>query len=551
MSDRNENQLMTGDDCEPASVEYSGRVASPGFADGPIFWLDVPGRTINDDTSDPDAEQRRLAEAIDLAVTQIAGLIEIGDEETGAILEFQLAMLEDEALTETARRMIADGSGAPAAWEEGLNEQISDYDAAEDEYFQARAADLADLRDRVLRNLSGDAQRAVPPGAILVGHDITPTRFLETDWSQGGGVALSKGSPSSHTAMLARSRSVPMVTGLGFEGAAGHKRGLLDAERGRLILSPGISQVEQFDEAAVAADALRQRADKFRNKPAVTGDGVPVNIMVNIADPDEVNAIDIGSCDGVGLMRTEFLFREEGGLPDEEGQYRAYRKVLEWAAGKPVVIRTMDAGGDKPVPGLTIKEANPFLGLRGIRLSLSRPDVFQVQLRALARAAVHGNLKIMLPMVSQPDELDRAAGMLDECIGMLSGEGIECRRPPVGIMVEVPSAAICPELFSNAAFYSIGSNDLTQYVMAASRESEAVSHLHDVGQPAVLTLIENVCRFARRAEKDVSLCGDAAGEPGHIRDLLRTGLRSLSVAPALIGRTKMAIAETKVNCGHE
>ena len=307
----------------------------------------------------------------------------------------------------------------------------------------------------------------------------------------------------------------------------------------------------QFEKAAAAADAIGRQADRFRAKPAATRDAVPVKVMINIAHPDEIDAIDVGSCDGVGLMRSEFLFRQEGELPDEETQYRAYRKVLEWAAGKPVVIRTMDAGGDKPVPGLTIDEANPFLGLRGVRLSLTRPDIFQVQLRALARAAVHGDLKIMLPMVSRPDELDLAVNMLNLCVDAMRGEGIACQRPQVGIMVEVPAVAISPERFSSAAFFSIGSNDLTQYVMAASRESDAVSHLHDVGEPAVLSLIERVCRFGRTVDIDVSLCGDAAGEPEHIGALLQAGLRTLSVAPTLIGRTKMAIAETEVNRGDE
>lgn len=551
MPDRTEPASIPDGNRERITVEYTGRVASPGFADGPVFCIDPATRRSNNGTLDPDTEATRLADAIGQAIAQVARLIEPGDEETGAILEFQLAMLEDEALTETAGEMIAGGAGAAEAWERGLGEQIAGYEAAEDDYFRARAADLADLRDRVLRNLSGDSQQTAPPGAILIGRDITPTRFLETDWSHGGGIALSGGSPSSHAAMLARSRSVPMVTGLGFDGAAVHGRGLLDAERGSLILSPHESQAELFNEAATHAKAVRQRAERYRDRPAATRDGVPIQVLVNIADPDEVDAVDIGSCDGVGLMRTEFLFRREGGLPDEETQYGAYRKVLEWAGGKPVVIRTMDAGGDKPVPGLTIDECNPFLGLRGIRLSLARPDVFRVQLRALARAGTHGNLKIMLPMISFPEELDRAVGLLDDCILDLTREGADCAKPPVGIMVEVPSVAICPERFSRAAFLSIGSNDLTQYVMAASRESEAVQQLHDVGQPAVLSLIANVCRVGREAGMDVSLCGDAAGDPDHINDLLQRGLRSLSVAPALIGRTKMAVSEAVLNVENE
>jgi phosphotransferase system enzyme I (PtsI) len=273
--------------------------------------------------------------------------------------------------------------------------------------------------------------------------------------------------------------------------------------------------------------------------------------MVNIADPEEVGGIDIASCDGVGLMRSEFLFHGPGGLPDEERQFQAYRKVLQWAGGKPVTIRTVDAGGDKPVAGLTIEEGNPFLGLRGIRLSLSRPEVFKVQLRALARAGVHGNLKIMLPMVSVPAEIDAAARLLEECVAELKAEQVDAVRPPLGIMVEVPAVAITPARFSRAAFFSIGSNDLTQYVMAASRESEAVAALHDVAQPAVGALIEQVCRYGEETGIEVSLCGDAGGDPAHIGYLLKAGLRLLSVAPAELARAKMTIADVELETGPE
>ena len=530
-------------------AEYAGRAASPGFADGPVVHLDRAIAVQEESSGDPAEERRRLAEAVQAAVEQIAALISASDAVTAAILEFQMAMLEDEALSEPANEAIARGAGAASAWAAALAEQIADYQAAEDEYFQARAADMADLRDRVLRNLSGEDHGTSPPGAILAGDDITPTRFLEADWTAGGGVALSHGSPSSHAAMLARSRGVPMVTGLHIESLDGHDRAILDGHAGRLTLSPNGQQLAKFAEAVDAAATIDQMATGYLDRPAMTKTGRPVRVMVNIADPDEVDTIDIGTCDGVGLMRSEFLFHGSGGLPDEERQYQAYRKVLQWAGGKPVTIRTVDAGGDKPVAGLTIDEDNPFLGLRGIRLSLSRPDIFRVQLRALARAGRHGNLKIMLPMISLPSELETAARLLDECVADLNAAGVGCVRPPLGIMVEVPAVAITPERFAAADFFSIGSNDLTQYVMAASRDSDAVAALHDVGQPAVLALIDNVCRFGAEADIDVSLCGDAGGDPAHIADLLHAGLRALSVAPAAVARAKMAIAEADAGPG--
>jgi phosphoenolpyruvate-protein phosphotransferase (PTS system enzyme I) len=270
--------------------------------------------------------------------------------------------------------------------------------------------------------------------------------------------------------------------------------------------------------------------------------------MVNIAEPDEVDGIDPAHCDGVGLMRTEFLFHGPGGLPDEETQYRAYRKVLEWAGGRSVTIRTLDAGGDKPVPGLTIAEANPFLGCRGIRLSLLRPEIFRVQLRALARAAVHGNLQVMLPMVSQPDEIERTGELFDACIEELRAEGIEAvRRPPLGIMVEVPCVAITPERFLAADFFSIGSNDLTQYVMAAGRDSAEVAEIGRADDPAVLTLVEATVRAGQAAKRPVSLCGDAGSDLAVLPKLLARGLRRVSIAPAALARVKAAIAATRLD----
>jgi phosphoenolpyruvate-protein phosphotransferase (PTS system enzyme I) len=265
---------------------------------------------------------------------------------------------------------------------------------------------------------------------------------------------------------------------------------------------------------------------------------------VNIADPAEIDHIDIASCDGVGLMRSEFLFRDGAPLPDEEQQYRAYRKVLEWAGEKPVTIRTLDIGGDKPIKGLTPQgESNPFLGLRGVRLTLARPDVYRVQLRALARAAVHGNLLVMLPMVTVPDEILQSAALLDVVVTELTAAGIANAKPKLGIMAEVPAVAIVPELFKQAAFFSIGSNDLTQYTLAVSRDDARVAALNDPSNPAVLRLIDGLVRHGIANDVSVSLCGDMAGNPKYVAILLGLGLTTLSVAPAMIAEIKKTIAQ--------
>jgi phosphoenolpyruvate-protein phosphotransferase (PTS system enzyme I) len=529
----------------PAPVELKGRPASPGIAAGLLFRLDAEiSRRLP--TGDPSKERAALRQAITKSIKQIVELMASAEEHGAAILEFQKAMLEDDELIAPALASIGAGNTAEAGWLAAIGDVLSGFETSEDDYFRARSADLMDLRDRVLRNLSGADLKPPPPGAILAGGDLTPTRFLETDWSAGGGIALSDGSSNSHVAMLARSRGVPMVVGLGTFPFDGHVDAIVDGRTGEVVLSPGEQGRRHFDRRRAAMAEESARAAGFLHRPAVTANGTRIAVMINVARPEEVDAVDVATCDGVGLMRTEFLFGGDT-LPDEERQYQAYAKVLDWAEGRLVTIRTIDAGGDKPVKGLTVDEPNPFLGLRGIRLSLARPEVFRIQLRALARAGRHGKLKVMLPMVTVPEELTRAAAMMDEAVAELAAESILAVRPPLGIMVEVPAVAIAPERFSHAAFFSIGSNDLTQYVTAAARDSIRVAELNDITNPAVMRLIQDVASFGIQSGIDVSLCGDAAGEPALAPMLLKAGLRSLSVAPTLLGAVKAAIAEVRLD----
>ena len=535
---------------EAGARTYRGTPAAPGLAQGTLVFLEEPV-AVEAAEGDPRAEDKRLRAAVAQAIGDLTGLLGTLDEETAGIIEFQIAMLEDDALIEPAVGLIAQGRAAAAAWQAVLGEQVADYEAAEDEYFRARAADLKDLRDRVLRGLSATSDTGPPGGTavsgamVLTGHDVTPSRFLETDWSRGGGLALRQGSPSSHVAMLARSRGIPMVVGLGDVELAKESAVLLDGSDGLLVVDPSAEDRRAFDARQEAARVQHEIEERYRSNPGVTRDGTAVAVMINVAKPEELEGLDPADCDGIGLVRSEFLFYRAAGLPDENVQYEAYRRILDWAEGRPVVIRTLDAGGDKPIAGLTApEESNPFLGLRGLRLSLAHPEVFRIQLRALARAAVHGNLKIMLPMVTRPEEVSRARLLFSEVLAGLRAEGIACAEAPIGMMVEVPAAALAPELFAGADFFSIGSNDLTQYVTAAGRDIAAVANLNDPSHPAVLKLIGMLVTGADAMGKQVSLCGDAGGEPAHIPALLRCGLRSLSVAPMALGRTKAAIALT-------
>ena len=521
---------------------FAGRTASPGMALGPLVAF-APETGTRAGSGAVDIEAQALRAALVTALRDLRRLIEQSPGETADILAFQVALLEDDVLSEPAFAAIAEGRAAHDAWCEAMEAEAAGYEASDDEYFRARAADLRDIRDRVLAALAGsDPVAEVPPGAIVTAVDLAPSRFLAIDWSQGGGLALTEGSATSHVAMLARSRGVPAIVGLGVDLSefAGHA--LVDAHRGVLILNPSPDARMQFERDLQSASTARARADVAALRPAVTLDGTPIRILLNIADPAELKGLDPAICEGIGLVRTELLFHDRHGLPHEEQQFAVYRRIVEWAQGRPVTIRTLDAGGDKPIPGVTLAtESNPFLGVRGLRLSFARPDVFRTQLRALARAAVHGELKIMLPMVSLPRELAAARAMLDEEVAALLLAGVPARRASLGIMVEVPAAAIAADQF-DADFFSIGSNDLTQYVAAAGRDVEAVADLADPVQPAMLRLLRYVVEVARAQRIEVSLCGDAGGDPRAIPLLLATGLRCLSMAPALVGSAKLAVA---------
>jgi phosphotransferase system enzyme I (PtsI) len=527
-----------------AEVRLTGRPAAAGFAAGTLVALPRKDATDRVSTGDPEREEAALRDAIGLSLEDVARLADESEGEAADILSFQLAMLSDEELYRGALVAIAEGQSAHEAWAEALDGEIAGYENSEDEYFRARSADLVDIRDRVSCHLAGTtAGGGLPRGALVVADDLPPSRFLATDWSGGGAILLAHGSPTSHVAMLARSRGVPMIVGLGATILAASGEALVDGDGGAVVVEPSPATRAAFAARRAEEDTVAARAATSLRDPAVTADGTPIAIHLNIADPSELDGLDPAICDGIGLVRTEFLFHAGRGLPGEEAQTAVYRKILDWAGGRPVTIRTLDAGGDKPIAGLTVAgESNPFLGVRGIRLSLARPEVFRLQLRALLRAAAHGPLKVMLPMVTVPQEIEAVRALLAEEAAALSAAGVAVGSPALGIMVEVPAAAIAIDRFDAAAFFSIGSNDLTQYVTAAGRDIGAVADLADTRHPAVLRLIEAVARHGAETGREVSLCGDAGGDVRLIPALLGAGLRSLSMAPGAVPRAKLAIA---------
>ena len=524
-----------------AGLAYRGRTASIGFAHGPFVLIDGVVRSVRT-AGTPKDEAAALRGALRSTGCQIAALAAAAGGDGAQILEFQVALLEDEDFLEPVFAEIAGGAPADAAWAATLDAQIADYNSAPDEYLRARSSDLADVRDRVLRTLRGGSSEAlkIPEGAVVCADDLPPSQFLEINWSRGGGVALLHGSPTSHVAMLARARGIPMIVQLG-SVAAGANTALIDGEGATLELDPTQEHVALFERRRELHQKNRALARAILRRPATSWGGEKIRLLINIARVDDLEHADAKYADGIGLMRTEFLLGRQEGVPDEETQYQAYDAVLRWAGKRQVTIRTFDAGGDKPVPGFTVDgEANPFLGVRGLRLCLARPEIFAVQLRALARAAVHGNLKVMFPMVTTPDELEAGRRFFADAVKELQADGVPAVFPEVGIMVEVPAAALTVEQF-DAAFFSVGSNDLAQYVTACDRSNGALAKLIDPLHPAVLDLIKRVAEQGRRSGRSVSLCGDMAGDPRCIPALLACGLRELSVNPSALALVKQTI----------
>jgi phosphotransferase system enzyme I (PtsI) len=525
---------------EAARLAYRGRTASIGFAHGQFVRVNagVSGKRA---AGSPLEEAEAVRGAIHAASGQIAEVAAAAGGEAAQILEFQVALLEDEEFLDPVFTLIDDGVAADAAFSRIVDEQIADYNSAPDEYLQARSSDLADLRDRVLRILGGGESRSlsIPRGAVVCADDLPPSRFLEIDWSGGGGLALLRGSPTSHVAMLARARGIPMVVQLGSVSNAAVA--LLDGEGATLELDPSAEQVGLFERRREIHRKNRASARAILRRPTASWRGEKIKLLINIQRVEDLGHADAQYADGIGLMRSEFLLDGHGALPDEETQYQAYDAVLRWAGQRPVTIRTFDAGGDKPVAGFTPEgEANPFLGLRGLRLCLSRPDIFNVQLRALARAAVRGNLKVMLPMVTAPAELEVARKLFAEAVASLQARGVAAMLPELGIMVEVPAAAMAISDFK-AAFLSIGSNDLAQYVLACDRSNGALASLMDPLHPAVMELIARTAEHGRRSGVPVSLCGDMASDPRCIPALLDCGLRELSVNASALAQIKQTI----------
>ncbi|NHC55483.1 phosphoenolpyruvate--protein phosphotransferase [Pseudomonas sp. AU8050] len=520
-----------------------GVCAAPGLVCGPLFRL--AGIELPEDTNthNVDEQLQRLDVALEQVRGEIRNTLELARQrknvEEEEIFAAHLALLEDPTLLDAASATIEQGSAATHAWRDAIQAQCAVLLALGKPLFAERANDLRDLQQRVLRALLGEAWHfELPAGAIVSAHELTPSDLLQLSAQQAAGICMAEGGATSHVAILARGKGLPCLVALGNEvlDVPQGQRVVLDAANGRLELAPSEARHAEVHQIRETQKLRRQQQQVQARQSANTTDGVTVEVAANVASSAEAQVAFDNGADGVGLLRTEFLFVDRRTAPDEQEQRQAYKAVLDAMGDKSVIIRTIDVGGDKQLDYLPLPvEANPVLGLRGIRMAQVRPELLDQQLRALLQVTPLARCRILLPMVSEVDELLQIRQRLDE----LCAELELTQRPELGVMIEVPAAALMAEqLAEHADFLSIGTNDLSQYTLAMDRDHAGLAARVDALHPALLRLIAQTCAGAAKHGRWVGVCGALASDPLATPVLVGLGVTELSVSPPQIGEIK-------------
>lgn len=507
-------------------------------------------------------EVARLDEAVATVQGELIGLKASATagqahSEVGAFVDLQMMMLEDPMLVEAARDLIAERRcNAEWALVQQMEHLVEQFEQIEDPYLRERKADVVQVVERIVKVLLGQPGNLPPKrrdglGTVVVAHDLSPADTIGFRDHNIAGFVTDVGGPTSHTAIVARSLSIPAVVGLHHIRHLVEEDELLiiDGTRGVVIVDPDERIVEEYRLRRTELGIEKSKLNRLKDTRATTLDGEDVSLLTNIEGPKDVVHVRAVNADGVGLYRTEFLFIGRDSLPDEEEQYEAYRAVLKAMGGKPVTIRTFDVGADKALNNTEARfEPNPALGLRAVRYSLSQPKMFLTQLRALLRASVHGDLRIMIPMLAHAHEIDQTLMLIEKAKTELRAERVKFdEKVAVGGMVEVPAAALALGMFiRRLSFLSIGTNDLIQYTLAIDRSDEAVVHLYDPLHPAVLKLIGGTIQAGARFGLPVSVCGEMAGDPAYTLLLLGMGLRNFSMHPGNILEIKQQVLRADV-----
>lgn len=530
--------------------KIEGIPASPGIAIGPILVLNEDEIEINKEGSDAHTERNNLRAAFEKAISELNKWLhskhEKVDKSRMEIFIAHLALLKDPELQNKALTSIKDGVSAAFTWWEIINSEMHSLSSLKDIRLSQRASDIKDIGKRVLKHLDPNAIKSTKvelnEPTILIANDMTPSETSQLDKAKVLALVTSKGGSTSHTAILARSMGIPSIAGAGEQALViSSSKIIVDGDSGILVINPTTADLELAQKIQEQENIKKEADFEARFYPAVTKDSHRVEIVANIANAQgALDAVENGA-EGVGLLRTEFLFLERDSAPDETEQFQAYKKMVQHLNGLPLIIRTLDIGGDKEVPYLNMpKEDNPFLGIRGIRLCLQYKDMFKEQLRAIYQASKYGPVKIMFPMVGLLEEFREASKIAEEVRVEVGASKID-----IGMMIEVPSAVLMAEHFiKEADFFSVGTNDLTQYVLSMDRGHQGLARQADALHPAVLRMIKMTCDVANKAGKWVGVCGNLAANPLAAKILTGLGVAELSVTVSSVPNIKAIIRES-------
>ncbi|HEC2172761.1 TPA: phosphoenolpyruvate--protein phosphotransferase [Staphylococcus delphini] len=550
-----------------------GIAASDGVAIAKAYLLVEPDLSFsNEKTDNPEAEVQKFNEALNNSKIELTKIRNHAEEQLGAdkaaIFDAHLLVLDDPELIQPIEEKIKNESAsAPQALTEVTQNFITIFESMDNEYMKERAADIRDVAKRVLAHILGvelPNPSIIDESVIIVAHDLTPSDTAQLNKQYVQGFVTNIGGRTSHSAIMSRSLEIPAVVGTKSisESVQQGDMVIVDGLTGDVIVNPSDDEIKAYQHKRESFFAHREALKQLRDEPSKTLDGHEVELAANIGTPNDLEGVHNNGAEGIGLYRTEFLYMGRDNMPTEDEQFEAYKKVLESMEGKRVVVRTLDIGGDKELPYLNLpEEMNPFLGYRAIRLCLDQPEIFRPQLRALLRASAYGKLNIMFPMVATIQEFRDAKALLLEEKENLKREGVEVSDDiELGIMVEIPSTAALADVFAKEVdFFSIGTNDLIQYTMAADRMSERVSYLYQPYNPAILRLIKQVIDASHQEGKWTGMCGEMAGDETAIPLLIGLGLDEFSMSATSIlkarrqikdlSRTEMVqLADRALNC---
>lgn len=538
-------------------MKWQGKGVSEGLAMAQIhlFTPKLP-EISRQPAADAEAEVAKLEATLAAAEEELRGLYETAKEKMGEqeaeIFDAHLTILGDEYSVREPiiQRIREQKQNAAAAITDQFDELAQMFRSLGDELMAERAADAEDLKQQLLRICLGCGRQdlSVLPGDVIVlAEELTPSDTVRMDTAHVKGIATRLGGATAHSAIIARTLGIPAAAGIdGWQTEAlnGHMA-ILDGADGTLTVDPTDDETACYQSRKAQADCEAQALEAFRTCPSQTKDGISLEICANIGTPQEAQQAMKYGADGVGLFRSEFLFMDRDALPTEDEQFEAYRTAAQTMAGKPLIIRTLDVGGDKKLPTLELPhEDNPFLGFRAIRMTLSHPEIFRPQLRAILRAAAYGDVRVMFPMIGSMDQLREAKALLREQEQTLQAEGVPTGPVKVGMMVEIPAAAVLAEEFAKEVdFFSIGTNDLTQYTLAVERGNAAVAHLYAPEHPAVLRLIAMTAQAAAERHIPCGMCGEAAGDPKLAPAFVGMGVNELSMSPRRVPAVRKLLSE--------